>query len=133
MTTKDTFTPSIGMHCMRSWRKFMCKMRFLQNNYTKYDIYRLIVFSVVTTLSCSTLNFNSLIISVTHKCATTYPTTMSLLLLSLLISCHIIRITHKCATTFPTTMSLLFLSLLIFFHILTNSKFVHVTSTYYHS
>jgi hypothetical protein len=42
------------------------------------------IFSVVTTLSCSTLNFNSLIISVRHKCATTFPTTMSLLL-SLLI------------------------------------------------
>ena len=62
------------------------------------------IFSVVTTLSCSTLIFNSLIISVRHKCATTFPTTMSLLL-----------------------------SLLIFFHILTNTKFVHVTSTYYHN
>jgi hypothetical protein len=53
-------------------------------HYTKYDVYCLIVFSVVTTLSCSTVNFNSLIISVRHKCITTFPTTMSLLLLSLL-------------------------------------------------
>ena len=63
------------------------------------------VFGVVTTLSCSTLNFNYLTMSVRHKCA----------------------------TTFPTTMSFLLLSLLIFFHILTNTKFVHVISTYYHS
>jgi hypothetical protein len=74
-------------------------------NYTKYDIQCLIVFSVVNTLSCSTLNFNSLIFSVGHKCATTSPITMSLLLLSLLI----------------------------FFHMLTNTKFVYVTSIYYHS
>jgi hypothetical protein len=87
--------------------------------YTKYDIWCLIVFSVVTTLSCSTLNFNSLIISLRHKCAITFPTTMSLLLLSLLIFFfHIISLRHKCATTFPTIMSLLFLSLLNFFHII---------------
>ena len=74
-------------------------------NYTKYDIQFLIVFSVVTTLPRSTLNFDSLIISVRHKCA----------------------------TTFSTIMSPLLLSLLIIFHILINTKFVHVTSTYYHS
>ena len=33
-------------------------------------------------------------------------------------------------TTFPTTM---FLSLLKKIHVLTNTKFVHVTSTYYRS
>ena len=65
----------------------------------------LIIFSVVTTLSCSTLIFNSLIISVRHKCA----------------------------ATFLTATSFLLLLLLIFFHILTNTKFVHVTPTYYHS
>ena len=63
------------------------------------------IFSVVTTLSYSTLLFNSLIISVRHKCA----------------------------TTFPTATSFLLLSLLGFFHILTNTEFVHVTFTYYHS
>ena len=64
-----------------------------------------IIFSVVTTLSWSTLTFNSLIISVRLKCA----------------------------ATFPTTTSFLLLSLLVFSHILTNPKFVHVTSTHYHS
>ena len=54
-------------------------------NYTRYDIECLIVFSVVSTLSCSTLIFNSLINSVRHECAVTFPTTTSFLLLSLLI------------------------------------------------
>ena len=62
-------------------------------------------FSVFTTLSYSTLIFNSLMISVRHKCA----------------------------ATFPIATSFLLLSLLIFFHILTNTEFVHITSTYYHS
>jgi hypothetical protein len=62
-------------------RNVECNSR--NTHYTKYDIECLIVFSV-TTLSCSTLNFNSLIISVRYKCATTFPTTMSLLTLSLL-------------------------------------------------
>jgi hypothetical protein len=61
------------------------------------------MFSVVITLLCSTLIFNSLIVSVRHKCAGTFPI----------------------ATSFPL------LSLLIFFH--TNTKFVHVIFTYYHS
>jgi hypothetical protein len=72
------------------------------------------------------------IIIVRYKCATTFPTTMSLLLLSLLKFNHIISVRHKCATTFPTTMSLL-LSLLKKIHILTNTTIVHVTSEYYHS
>ena len=38
------------------------------------------------------------------QCATTFPTTMSLLLLSLLDCNHIISVRHKCATTFPTTI-----------------------------
>ena len=73
--------------------------------YTKCDILCLIIFCVVTTLSCSTLILNYLMISVRHKCVTTFPT----------------------ATLF------FLLSLLILFHIFTNTKFVHVTSTYYHS
>ena len=60
------------------------------------------IFSVVITLSFATLIVNSLIISVRHKCA----------------------------ATFPTATSFLLLSLLVFSHILTNTKFVHVTSTY---
>jgi len=79
--------------------------RWLLTCYTKYDIYYLIIFSVVATLSCSTLIINSLIISVTHKCVVTFPTATSFLLLSLL--------------NFP--------------HILTNPKIMHVTSRYYHS
>ena len=74
-------------------------------HYTKYDIYCFIIFSVVTTLSCSTLIFNSLIISVRHKCS----------------------------GNFPTAASFLLLSLSVFFNIFTNTKFVHVTSIYYHS
>ena len=58
-------------------------------------------FSVVTTLPFSTLIFNSLTIKVRHKCATTFPTTTSLII--------------------------------YFFHILTNTRFKHVTSTYYHN
>jgi hypothetical protein len=46
---------------------------------------------------------------------------------------YIISVRHKCASTFLPTMSLLLLSLFIFLHIFTNTKFVHVTSTYYHS
>ena len=65
----------------------------------------MIIFSVVTTLSCSTLISNSLIISVRHKSATTFPIAIS----------------------FPL------LSLLICFHILTNTKSIHITSKYYHS
>ena len=64
------------------------------------------IFSVVTTLSCATLISNSLVISVRHKCAVTFPSTTSFLLLSLLV---------------------------FLVHILTNTKFVHVTSTHYHS
>ena len=132
-----------------------------QNHYTKYDIQCLIVFSDVTTLLYSALNFNPLIINVGHKSTTTCPTTRSILHLSLLKILsynqyqtqmrqhlpyyhvpspfiivnffHIISLRHKCAITFPTTMSLLLLSLLIFFQILTNTKFVHVTFTYYHN
>ena len=77
----------------------------LLHHYTKYDIKCLITFSVVTTLSCSTIIFNYLIISVRHKCVATFPTATSFLLLSLLKKIHI----------------------------LTNTKFVHVISTYYHS
>ena len=44
-----------------------------------------------------------------------------------------ISVSHKCVATFPTATSFLLLSLLIFVHILTNTKFVHVTSTYDHS
>ena len=65
----------------------------------------MIIFSVVTTLSCSKLIFHSLMI----------------------------RVRYKCAATFSTATSFLLISLLIFFHILTNTKFVHVTFTYYHS
>jgi hypothetical protein len=43
------------------------------------------IFSVVTTLSCSTLIFYSLIINVRHKCVATFPTATSFRLLSLLI------------------------------------------------
>ena len=43
-----------------------------------------IILSVVTTLSCSILIFNALIISVRHKCTVTYPTATSFLLVSLL-------------------------------------------------
>ena len=42
--------------------------------YTKYDIWYLITFNVVTTLTCSTLIFNSLTISVRHKCVAIFPT-----------------------------------------------------------
>ncbi len=74
------------------------------------------------------------ITSVRHKCATTFPTTVSPLLLALLIFIHITSVRHKCAitfpttirpcveticaTTFPTTVPLLLLSLLIFLHII---------------
>jgi hypothetical protein len=44
----------------------------ISSHYTKYGIQCLIIFSVVTTLSCSTLIFNSLIISVRHTCVATY-------------------------------------------------------------
>jgi len=50
------------------------------------------------------VNFFLHIISVRHKCATTFPTTMSLLLLSLLIFNHIISVRQNCATTIPTTI-----------------------------
>jgi hypothetical protein len=60
-------------------------------------------FSVVTTLPCSTLIYNSLTISVGHKCVVTFPTVTSLIM-----------------------------SFFVF-HIFTNIKFVHVTSPYYHS
>ena len=73
--------------------------------YTKYDIQCLIIFSVVTTLSCSTLILNSSIISVRHKYAATFSTTTSFLLLLLLKK----------------------------FNIFIDTKFAHVTSTYYHS
>ena len=73
--------------------------------YTKYDIWCLIIFSVVTTLWCSTLIFSSLIISDRDKCA----------------------------ATIPSATSFLLLPLLIFFYILTSDKFVHVTSTHYHT
>ena len=75
------------------------------SSYIKYDIQCLIIFSVVTTISCSPLIFNSLIINVRHKCA----------------------------ATFLTATSFLLLSLMFFFHILTNTKSMHVTSMYYHS
>ena len=65
----------------------------------------LIILSVITTLSCLILIFNSLMISVRHECT----------------------------ATFHVATSFLLLSLLVFFHIFTNTKFVHVTSTYYHS
>ena len=42
------------------------------NNYTKYNIYCSIIFNVVTTLPCSMLIFNSLTISVGHKCTVTF-------------------------------------------------------------
>ena len=41
---------------------------FCSVHYTKYDTQCLIIFRVVTTVSCSTLIFHSLIISVIHKC-----------------------------------------------------------------
>ena len=63
------------------------------------------IFSVVTTLPCSTLIFNSLIISVRHKYA----------------------------ITFPIVTSYFLSQLLYFYHILINTKFVHVAFTYYHS
>ena len=49
------------------------------------------------------------VVQVRHKCTTNFPTTVSLLLLSLLIFFHIISVRHKCAITFPTTVSLLLL------------------------
>ena len=72
------------------------------NHYTKYDMLCLIIFSVVTTLFCSTLIINFLTISV--------------------------RIQARRCDKFLLS-SLLFLV----FHILTNTKFKHVTPTYYHS
>ena len=45
----------------------------------------------------------------------------------------IFSVKHKCATAFRVATSFLLLSLLHFLYILTNTKFVHVTSTYYHS
>ena len=59
-------------------------IRILLSHYTKSDIQCFIIFSVVTTLSCSTLIFNSLIISVRHKCTANFPTATSFLLLLLL-------------------------------------------------
>ena len=40
-------------------------------------IFSVTIFSVVTTLSCSTLIFNSLIFSVRHECIATFPATTS--------------------------------------------------------
>ena len=48
-----------------------------ESDYTKKGIYSLITFNVVTTLPCSTLIFNYLIISVRYKCANGFPTTTS--------------------------------------------------------
>ena len=56
----------------------------LSYHYTKYDLLCLIIFSIVITLSCSTLIFNSLIISVGDECVATFLVATSFLLLSLL-------------------------------------------------
>ena len=52
---------------------------------------------------------------------------------TLIFSSLVNSVRHKCAVTFLIAISFLLLSLLNFFHIFTNIKFVHVTSTYYHS
>jgi hypothetical protein len=69
-------------HCQLSEKKtFELKIiRYMFSHYTKYDIWYLTKFSVVTTLSCSTLIFSSLIIGVRHKCATTFHVNTSFLL-----------------------------------------------------
>ena len=64
-----------------------------------------IIFSVLTTLPCLLPIFNSLTISMRYK--------------------HV--------TTFPTATSLIIYIYIYIFDILTNTKFKHVTSTYYHS
>ena len=59
---------------------------FHLQHYIKYDIQCLIVFSVVISLSCSTLIFYTLTISVRHKCVATSPTLTSLILSFFFIS-----------------------------------------------
>ena len=52
---------------------------------------------------------------------------------TLIFNSLIITVRHKCSGTFPSTTSFLLTSLSIFFHIFTNTKSVHITSTYHHS
>ena len=75
----------------------------LWDHYTKYDIYCLIIFDVIIILPCSTLILFNAFIISVRGYARRY------------VGIHL-------------------LSLLFFvFHILTDTKFKHVTSTYYHS
>ena len=53
-------------------------LNWFNYNYFRKDIQCLIIFNVVTALPCSTLIFNSLTVSVRHKCVVAFPTATSL-------------------------------------------------------